>query len=86
MMRFILISILLFVVYQAVKTVVRAASAAYHRGDEVPSRLPGAEMLQDPNCRTYIVKDRALARRVDGMTSYFCSRACAEEYERKRRS
>lgn len=86
MIRFLLVAILVVLVYQAVKTVLTAALRASSRDDRDSSRLPGAEMVQDPNCRTYIVKDRALSRRVDGMISYFCSQACADEYARKLRS
>ena len=84
MMRFLLVAILLILVYHALKIVLRSAVRAYHRDDGgSSSRIPGAEMVRDPNCRTYIVKDRALARRVNGSTSYFCSQACADEYARK---
>jgi YHS domain-containing protein len=43
-------------------------------------------MVQDPQCRTYVVKDRALIRRIGGRTVYFCSAACADNYERGHRS
>jgi YHS domain-containing protein len=85
MIRAIILVVLLIVLYQAVKTVFRAATQAYHR-DEGPPRLSGQDMVQDPQCRTYVVKDRAIARRSEGMTVYFCSKACAEEYERRRRN
>ena len=84
-MRAILFFILLVVVYQAVKTVLRAAVAAYRGGDERSPRIPGEEMVQDPQCRTYVVKGRALARRIAGRTTYFCSAGCADAYERDHR-
>lgn len=86
MMRALLIFILIVVVYQAVKTVVRAALSAYHNGEKRPPRVPGEEMVQDPQCRTYVVKDRALIRHIGGRKEYFCSAACAENYERDHRS
>ena len=85
-MRAILFFILLVVVYQAVKTVLRAAVVAYRGGDERSPRIPGEEMVQDPQCRTYVVKGRALARRIGGRTTYFCSAGCADAYERGHRS
>ena len=85
-MRAILFFILLVVVYQAVKTVLRAALAAYRGSDERSPRIPGEEMVQDPQCRTYVVKGRALARRIGGRTTYFCSAGCADAYERGHRS
>jgi len=86
MMRALLLFILIVVAYKAVKTVVRAALSTYHGGENRPPRIPGEEMVQDPQCRTYVVKDRALIRRIGGRNEYFCSAACAENYERDHRS
>ena len=87
MIRPLLIFILIVVVYQALKIVLRSALSSSQTGEEKrPPRIPGSEMVQDPQCRTYVVKDRALIRRVSGRTEYFCSAACAEAYERDHRS
>jgi YHS domain-containing protein len=85
-MRAVLYFILILVVYQAVKTVFRAAMTAYHSGEARAPRIHGEEMVQDPQCRTYVVKGRALARRIGGRTTYFCSAGCADAYEREHRS
>lgn len=84
-MRAFLLFFLFLVVYQAVKTVFRAAMTAYHEGGSRAPRIPGEEMVQDPQCRTYVVKGRALARRIGGRTLYFCSTACADAHERDHR-
>ena len=86
MMRVLLIFILIVVIYRAVKTVVRAMLSTYHDGEKRSPRIPGEEMVQDPQCRTYVVKDRALIRRIGGRTEHFCSVACADAYERDHRS
>ena len=85
MIRAILIFVLSAVVYQAIRAIFRSAVESYHRGGD-PRPLPGAEMVQDPQCRTYVVKDRAVTRRIGGETAHFCSTACADAYERARRS
>ncbi len=88
-MRALLYVILIFFLYHAVKTVIRSAVSAYGEGEGTarrPDRIPGAEMVQDPLCRTYVVKDRAVTRRISGSTVHFCSDACADEYVRSRRS
>jgi uncharacterized protein len=85
-MRAILFFILLMVIYQSVKVVFRSAMSAYRGGEPRTPRIPGEEMVQDPQCRTYVVKDRALARRIGGRTTYFCSAGCADAYERDHRS
>lgn len=86
MMRAILIFILIVVVYRAVKIVFRAALSSSAAGEKRPPRIPGEEMVQDPQCRTYVVKDRALLRRIGGRKEYFCSAACADTYERDHRA
>ncbi len=89
-MRAIVYVILALVLYQAIKTVIRSAVSAYEKGEGAPrrsgSRLPGADMVQDPQCRTYVLKERAVSRRVNGSTAFFCCDACADEYLRSRRS
>ena len=85
-MRAIIFFILLMVIYQAVKVVFRSAMSAYQDGEPRAPRIPGEEMVQDPQCRTYVVKGRALARRIGGKTTYFCSAGCADAYERDHRS
>lgn len=82
MIRSILIFIFILVAYYAVKIVVRSAISAYGK-DERPGRLPGDEMVQDPECHTYVVKDRAVTRRIKGKPCFFCSEACARQYEEK---
>ena len=84
-MRAILFFLLAFVVYQAVKVVVRSALSAYRSGEQRTPRIPGEEMVRDPQCSTYVPRGRALARRIAGRTVYFCSAGCADAYERDHR-
>ncbi len=85
MIRNLLIFIVIIVVYYALKTVLRSALRAYYQEDNAPSRLKGKEMVLDPECRTYVIKDRALTRRLGGKSYFFCSEACAQQYEEKHR-
>jgi YHS domain-containing protein len=71
------------IVYYALKTIFRAARKSYSEEDRAPARLKGEEMVLDPECRTYVIKDRAVTRRLRGKPSYFCSEACAQRYEEK---
>ena len=45
---------------------------------------PVDEMVQDPNCGTYIPKKGAVGKTVGGETQYFCSQACADAFQRKK--
>lgn len=79
-MRGLLILICLVVVYYAVKTIIRSAIRGYQE-QGARARLKGEEMVLDPQCRTYVIRERAVTRRVGGTTHYFCSEACARQYE-----
>ncbi len=87
MIRGLLFLLVIFVIYSAIKTVVRSAFKAYHEDDRHRGRqIMGDEMVLDPECRTYVVKDRAVTRRIQGALTHFCSDDCARRYEDKNRS
>lgn len=88
MIRGLVIFLFLFVIYSALKIVVRSAVKSYHDDDEhrQDRRIRGDEMVLDPECHTYVLKDRAIERRVRGTPTYFCSEACAARYAEKIRS
>ncbi len=85
-MRFIVTFIVIILLYYAIKTLIRSALQSYRNesqdGTKRGSRLPGEEMVLDPNCRTYVPKGRAIVKSRRGGEQYFCSEACASEYER----
>jgi len=85
MIRSLLVFALLFIVYQALKTVFSSARKEYHKEDR-QTRIMGDEIVLDPECRTYVVKDRAVTRNIRGTISYFCSDTCARHYEDRNRS
>jgi YHS domain-containing protein len=86
MIRSLLIFVFIVVVYYAVKTVFRSALKSYHGEDQKRTRIMGEDMVQDPECRTYVPKGRAVTRRVGGRLCHFCSEACAQRYEEKNRA
>jgi len=88
MMRGLIVLAFFMALYYALKTIIRSAVRSYHEKDgQVRSaRIKGRDMVLDPECRTYVVKDRAVSRRVQGATVFFCSEACARQYEDKHRN
>jgi len=80
MIRALFILFLDMLVYSAIKTVLRAAGRT-HQEEERKARIHGAEMVLDPQCRTYVIKDRATVRRIKGDLIYFCSEDCANKHE-----
>ncbi len=88
MIRNLLNVIIIVFVYYALKTILNSAIKAYHAGEPASptKKLKGEEMVLDPECSTYVVKDRAVTRRLHGQLHSFCSEACAQRYEEKQRS
>lgn len=85
MIRSLLVFVFIMAIYYALKTVFRSALRSYHEKDS-HARIMGDEMVLDPECRTYVVKDRAITRRIRGTLHSFCSEACARQYEEKNRN
>ncbi len=86
MIRGILLFFVVLVAYSALKILFRSAIRGYHEDDRRRRAVQGEEMVQDPECRTYVVKSRAVTRRINGKLCSFCSEACAQQYEVKRRT
>ncbi len=83
MVRYLVILAVIILLYYAAKSAIRSVINA-NAGTERKDRLPGDEMVLDPECNTYVVKHRAVSRRIDGKTYYFCTEACAKKYGRKK--
>lgn len=84
-MRSLLIFIALVFLYYTLKRLFRSALRAYHEDEPRRRRLKGEDMVLDPECRTYVVKERAVTRRIKGTVHSFCSEACAQRYEDEHR-
>ena len=43
-----------------------------------------ADMVQDPNCGTYIPKKQSVRKSMRGKEYFFCSKKCSDEYSSKK--
>lgn len=43
----------------------------------------GEDMVEDPNCGTFIPKSSALEKKTGGEKFYFCSKECWQQYKDK---
>jgi YHS domain-containing protein len=82
MMRILILVFLIYLLYRLVRGLMRVQgpqpSARGGEGDVVD------DMVQDPNCGTYIPRSEAVRRSAGGEDLWFCSEACAEAYRKKR--
>ena len=60
--------------------VVRAMLASPSRKEKADTG--STDMVEDPNCHTYIPKAEAVRRVIQGKELFFCSEKCAEEFHR----
>ena len=81
LMTFLFIGVLLCTLRSVIRSFVRSAPS----GDRQHDRLKGEDMVLDPECRTYVPKGRAIARRINDEDLFFCSEACARQYAEKQR-
>lgn len=64
----------------------RLSGSFWHRraakkSEPAPS---GDDLVQDPNCLTYVSKGSAHTARIDGVAHSFCGPACAAAFEKKK--
>jgi YHS domain-containing protein len=86
MLRFILLSILLTILFRAVSRLMGGilrgmqGEAPGSRPDRpnVPER--GVQMARDPICGTFVVPERAVVLAAGGARIYFCSPECRDKY------
>jgi len=78
MIRFLIFVILAYIAYRTVKAIFRPkeeVSGAQDRGVI-------DEMVQDPQCKTYVPKREAVKRTIAGATHFFCSDTCADKFQK----
>lgn len=83
-MRGLLFFIAIIFIYYVLKTIIRSALRSYSE-EGARKQVKGEDMVLCPECRTYVVKDRAVMRRIGGSGHAFCSEACAGRYEKTHR-
>jgi YHS domain-containing protein len=80
MIRFIFFTILFFILYYLLLYLLKGILPRKKRTN--PESEP-EELVQDPNCQTYIPKRSALKKKISGNSLYFCSQECLKNYLKK---
>lgn len=80
MYRLLIIIGLLIVLYFLLRNAIRE-----FRGHKEQSQALDANnlLVQDPVCRMYVERDTAVAASIGGQTYYFCSRDCAQTFQKQ---
>ena len=80
MYRLLIIVGLLVVLYFLLRNAIREI-----RGSKGQSQALDANnlLVQDPVCRMYVGRDTAVAASIGGQTYYFCSKDCAQTFQKQ---
>ncbi|MGA2404772.1 MAG: hypothetical protein ABSG91_24235 [Syntrophobacteraceae bacterium] len=78
--RFIAYAILAWIVYFLVKKIGKALLAPSSPRDNTPGAASEAELIRDPECGAYFMKQRGVKGVVEGQVIHFCSEQCYGKY------
>lgn len=88
MVRLLVFALLIYLGYRFLKS--RISSMLTPGEDATRLKTPGglqdAEMIRDPQCGVYFLKNQGVAARVQGETLHFCSTACRDSYLKNKQS
>jgi YHS domain-containing protein len=79
-MRLLIILLLLYLGYRALKIWLRNNITIERQRKSRPAGEIDDVMVKDPVCNVYIPKRHAVSVEIDGEKLYFCSEKCKEEY------
>lgn len=79
MYRLLFIIGLLVILYFLVRSAIRELSGRKGQGQLADKN----QMVQDPVCRIYVPRGAAVAESIGGQTYYFCSRDCAQTFQKQ---
>ncbi len=80
MLKLFIILGLLVLLYFLIRGAVRELRSG-HRHDLALEEKD--HMVQDPFCRVYVPQGTAVSERIGGQTYYFCSRDCAQAFQKE---
>ena len=80
MYRIILILLLLIALYFLLRSAIRELK---ERNSGSRPVLDKNQMVQDPFCRVFVPRGSATAEEIGGQTYYFCSRTCANSFQKQ---
>ena len=85
LIRLIFIALFIFIGYRLVKNAVAFLNRS--RQEEAPEENTtlSADLVQDPQCEIYFMKQRGVEARIKGQTLHFCSEKCRDDYLKSHR-
>lgn len=83
MQRLLIYALLVLLGYFLVKKIGKSLFGQPDRQESAPPT--DADLIQDPQCGTYFMKQRGIKGVVEGRVVHFCSEDCYEKYLKRRK-
>ncbi|MDZ4164361.1 MAG: hypothetical protein U1C55_04470 [Smithellaceae bacterium] len=83
--RLIVAVVIVFVLYRVGRWFIAHLNQKNIRSAKSPQTIAREDLVEDPNCGTYIPLSSAYRETLSGEDVYFCSAKCRDEYRRKHR-
>jgi YHS domain-containing protein len=83
MVRLLVFAMLVWGAYRLVKKLIRAYFASFTPGQHPQDSNLDAELIQDPQCGAYFMKQKGVRGFIDGKEIHFCSQECYERYRQR---
>lgn len=83
LIRLVIILVLIYLLYRIVKLLRGPKPAGIDRQQIKTAKnmqTVGEDLVEDPNCHTYVPLSQAYRKEIDGKNHYFCSKECYETY------
>jgi hypothetical protein len=80
MIRILGYGILLYLAYRILKPWIMSLIGSSTDDPHDRASAEEAELIRDPQCGTYFLKQRGVQARIGGRSVYFCSGECREKY------
>jgi hypothetical protein len=82
MIRLLIYGLLIYAAYRFLKSWGRSLMNRSDGADEGgPS--DNTELIRDPQCGAYFLRQQGVEARIDGQRLFFCSKQCRDEYARE---
>jgi YHS domain-containing protein len=83
--RLLVILIVLYLGYRLVRTLLKIGGGTGDGSGGKPRIANREDLVEDPNCHTYVPESDAYRAVIDGETMYFCSKKCYQQYKAVRK-
>lgn len=80
MVRIIIYALLIYLAYRIVKSWSGLSLDSSSKRSQRPAKSEETELIRDPHCGIYFLKQRGFEARIGGESRYFCSPECRDKY------